>query len=188
MNKYDDHCFNTIGVELFTKEITIGRHTYTLQIWDTAGQERFKSLRTAFYRGCDICLLAYSVDDRSSFLNLASWKREFLQYAEISPDSVFSFVIIGTKIDVDGKNREVSEAEAIEWCQNQDTMPYVETSAKRAINVTAAFETAVDLWAQHEEALDNHQREFDNPTTAIHLTDDREDRDQNSFCCSAGIV
>jgi len=26
--------------------------TYKLQIWDTAGQERFRTITSAYYRGC----------------------------------------------------------------------------------------------------------------------------------------
>lgn len=69
---------------------------YFYQIWDTAGQERFKALRTPFYRGSDICLLAYAVDDRQSFTSLMHWRNEFLQYADV-PDS-FPFIVVGNKV------------------------------------------------------------------------------------------
>nr|CAH7766214.1 unnamed protein product [Callosobruchus chinensis] len=75
-NQFDEHSFHTIGVEFLNKDVEIDSETYTLQIWDTAGQERFKTLRTPFYRGSDICMLTYAVDDRS---DVTSEEREVTQ-------------------------------------------------------------------------------------------------------------
>lgn len=66
------------------------------QIWDTAGQERFKSLRTPFYRGSDMCLLTFSIDDPPSFKNLDLWRKEFVYYADVKAD--FPFLVVGNKV------------------------------------------------------------------------------------------
>lgn len=97
-NHFDEHSFHTIGVEFLNKDIEINGEAYTLQIWDTAGQERFKTLRTPFYRGSDICLLTYAVDDRTSFKNLTLWRSEFLKYADVREASTFPFIVIGNKV------------------------------------------------------------------------------------------
>nr|CAH7712167.1 unnamed protein product [Callosobruchus chinensis] len=98
-NQFDEHSFHTIGVEFLNKDVEIDSETYTLQvIWDTAGQERFKTLRTPFYRGSDICMLTYAVDDRVSFKNLQMWKNEFLYYADIKEKTQFPFIVIGNKV------------------------------------------------------------------------------------------
>lgn len=97
-NHFDEHSFHTIGVEFLNKDIDINGEAYTLQIWDTAGQERFKTLRTPFYRGSDICLLTYAVDDRTSFKNLALWRSEFLYYADVQEGSTFPFIVVGNKV------------------------------------------------------------------------------------------
>ena len=68
----------------------------SFQIWDTAGQERFKSLRTPFYRGSDMCLLTFALDDRKSFENLDNWRKEFIYYADVKPD--FPFMVVGNKV------------------------------------------------------------------------------------------
>lgn len=65
--------------------------------WDTAGQERFKALRTPFYRGSDICLLTYAVNDRDSFRGLKHWREEFIKYADVDGDS-FPFIVVGNKV------------------------------------------------------------------------------------------
>lgn len=97
-NHYDEQSFHTIGVEFLNKDIKINGESYTLQIWDTAGQERFKTLRTPFYRGSDICLLTYAVNDRTSFQNLTLWKKEFLYYADVQEEASFPFIVIGNKV------------------------------------------------------------------------------------------
>lgn len=65
--------------------------------WDTAGQERFKALRTPFYRGSDICLLTYAVNDRDSFRGLKHWREEFIKYADVDGNS-FPFIVVGNKV------------------------------------------------------------------------------------------
>lgn len=67
------------------------------QIWDTAGQERFRTLRTPFYRGTDICLLTFAVDDIQSFRNVDSWKNEFIKYSRTT-DINFPFIVVATKV------------------------------------------------------------------------------------------
>ena len=96
-NNFNQCGYHTIGVEFLNKDIEINGEIYTLQIWDTAGQERFRTLRTPFYRGSDICLLTYAVDDKNTFKNVSSWKSEFLQYADIQA-STFPFVLVGNKV------------------------------------------------------------------------------------------
>jgi len=103
-NHFDEHSFHTIGVEFLNKDIEINGEAYTLQIWDTAGQERFKTLRTPFYRGSDICLLTYAIDDRMSFRNLALWRSEFLKYADVQEGSTFPFIVVGNKVSYWVKN------------------------------------------------------------------------------------
>lgn len=56
-----------------------------------------QALRTPFYRGSDICLLAYAIDDLASFKGLAQWREEFIKYADIS-SSQFPFIVVGNKV------------------------------------------------------------------------------------------
>lgn len=152
-NKFDSQAFHTIGVEFLNRDLEVDGRLVTLQIWDTAGQERFKSLRTPFYRGADCCLLTFSVDDRQSFHNLCSWRKEFIFYADVKEPERFPFVVLGNKLD---KNeREVSTAEAQAWCSENGGYPYLETSAKDDTNVTGAFEEAVRQVLAMEEHMDH---------------------------------
>ena len=44
--------------------------------------------------------------------------------------------------------------EATSWCEENGSLPYVETSAKDAINVDKAFNMAVNIWSKLEELMD----------------------------------
>ncbi len=79
-DEFDPSCAHTVGVEFLKKEFKDGKVPYVVHIWDTAGQERFRSLRTPFYRGSDVCMLVYAVDDRKSFDNLKMWMAEFRKH------------------------------------------------------------------------------------------------------------
>jgi len=153
-NHFQEVSFHTIGVEFLNKELTINNDLFTLQIWDTAGQERFKSLRTPFYRGSDVCMLTFAVDDLSSFQNLAMWKKEFLFYADIKEGAFFPFIVVANKIDIGDENRRVTEAQARQWCEENGKLPYIEASAKDAVNVDKAFTMAVEIWSKMEELMD----------------------------------
>lgn len=71
-----------------------------------AGQERFRALRTPFYRGSDICLLSYAVNDRDSFRGLKQWREEFLKYADVDHEH-FPFIVVGNKVII---------IQPYEWC------------------------------------------------------------------------
>lgn len=174
--KFDSQSFHTIGVEFLNKDITVEGQSYTLQIWDTAGQERFKSLRTPFYRGSDLCLLVYAVDDIKSFKNLAMWRKEFLYYADVREKDNFPFILLGNKIDVN--ERAVSQEEAHHFCKEIGGIPYYETSAKDSTNVDVAFNAAVKRLNELEQS--KVKSDF-SATEGVNLA--RVPRKENSSCC-----
>ncbi|KAG7201999.1 hypothetical protein KM043_004688 [Ampulex compressa] len=95
-----------------------------------------------------------AVDDRTSFRNLALWRSEFLYYADVHEGSTFPFIVVGNKVDVPECEKQVSTEEAQAWCAENGDPPLVETSAKDATNVEAAFGAAVAAWTQLEARLE----------------------------------
>ncbi|XP_030033023.1 ras-related protein Rab-9A [Manduca sexta] len=165
-NHFDDHSFHTIGVEFMNKTIEVNDKQYTLQVWDTAGQERFKSLRTPFYRGSDICILAYAIDDRSSFNNIKMWLNEFLHYAGVKNGiERYPFMVVGNKSDVSSKDREVSYEQLKQWCEDNKIATYIETSAKNDNNVVEAFSMAVQRWVELEQRAEKELNLMHHPDT-----------------------
>ncbi len=158
MNQYVSKRFSnqykaTIGADFLTKEIMVDDKLVTLQIWDTAGQERFQSLGVAFYRGADACILCYDITNQRSFENLDSWREEFLVQAGPSDEESFPFVVLGNKVDKETERR-VSKNKAAQWCKGKD-IALMETSAKDAIKVEAAFVEAAKLALAQESSTDD---------------------------------
>lgn len=58
------------------------------------------------------------------------------------------------QVDVPESERQVYMEEAQAWCSENGNPPLVETSAKDATNVEAAFGAAVDAWARLEARLE----------------------------------
>ena len=172
-NEFNSQSFHTIGVEFLNKDVRVGDETLTLQIWDTAGQERFKSLRTPFYRGSDVCMLTFDVNDSNSFANITMWKQEFLHYADVRDPEKFAFVLIGNKVDMG--QRTVRREEAEDWCAQHGSMPYYETSAKDNINVEKAFVAAAERVMRQEPVI---KAEY---ADALHVND--TPAKPSSSCC-----
>ncbi|XP_023160604.2 ras-related protein Rab-9B [Drosophila hydei] len=180
-NRYEENNFHTIGVEFMNKDITVDGEKYTLQIWDTAGQERFRALRTPFYRGSDMCLLCYALDDRDSLRGLRLWRNEFINYADVKADR-FPFIVVGNKNDIRPERRQVGYEDAQQWCTEHGISSHIETSSKTATNVTDAFVLALRQWKTMERVAEAEQRQHGDTidlTQPIRLMQRRQ-------CCTGG--
>ena len=132
---WNDTFVPTIGVDFKIKTFDIDEKKIKMQIWDTAGQERFKNIIASYYRGAHGILLIYDVTDKDSFKNLSNWLIEIEKNAS---KNVLK-VLIGNKSDLEDKR-------VITFNQGKDFadaygLKFIETSAKKNLNVNEAFET-----------------------------------------------
>ena len=142
-----------------------------LSLWDTAGQETYKSITRSYFRGASGALLVFDITRRSTFDSVTSWLHDLRQIAEEG----IVVVLVGNKRDLcaedatttsnghapesaetQGLQREnkraVTTAEAQEWCQRNNVLRYVETSAKSGAGVEAAFlEVAESIYRNIEK-------------------------------------
>lgn len=175
-NKFSNQYKATIGADFLTKEVMVDERLVTMQIWDTAGQERFQSLGVAFYRGADCCVLVFDVTVAKTFETLDSWRDEFLIQASPRDPENFPFVVLGNKIDLEG--RAISQKRAMSWCQGKNGIPYFETSAKDSTNVEQAFQTIAKNALQQEADVEMYN-EFPDP---IKITQDSGKKDDGCAC------
>ena len=136
-------------------------------------------MRTPFYRGSDICLLVFAVNDRQSLENLAQWKKEFLYYADVKDPENFPFIVLGNKIDIE-EERVVDMDEAKSWCQEYGQLPYFETSAKDNTNVDLAFSSSVKRRSGLEQNLDRQMKTLTPGGVNLNY---QEPNKKPSFCC-----
>ena len=129
---FTESFISTIGVDFRFRTVKIGDKTVKLQIWDTAGQERFRTITSAYYRGADGIIMVYDVTARESFNHVKEWLVEVDKYASADTCKL----LIGNKSD--RSDRQVSEQDGQSLARELG-MPFLETSARTAENVEAAF-------------------------------------------------
>lgn len=135
-------------------------------------------MRTPFYRGSDICILTFAIDDKASFQNLEVWRDEFLHYADVTDKLHFPFVVIGNKLDIESEKREVAYETVVDWCNANGNLPYIETSAKDSTNVIDAFNAAVDRYVKLDSRMDRHI-----VGQTVSLVPGTERSDETKVCC-----
>ncbi|KAL5533198.1 hypothetical protein ACEPAF_4974 [Sanghuangporus sanghuang] len=132
---YTESYISTIGVDFKIRTIELDGKTVKLQIWDTAGQERFRTITSSYYRGAHGIIVVYDVTDNDTFRNVKQWLQEIDRYASEGVNKL----LVGNKADR-ASEKVVEYAVASEFAKNLG-IPFLETSAKTAVNVEQAFLT-----------------------------------------------
>jgi len=145
-DNFTDSYISTIGVDFRFRTVTIDKKTVKLQIWDTAGQERFRTITSAYYRGADGIIMVYDVTSQESFDHVEEWLSEVDRYANENT----SKLLIGNKADLIDE-KQVQEEVAQRFADKLG-IPFLETSAKAATNVEAAFLTMAKELIKTKEA------------------------------------
>ncbi|KAK2586350.1 hypothetical protein KPH14_010642 [Odynerus spinipes] len=97
-------------------------------------------------------------------------------YRDVEEGSTFPFIVVGNKVDVSESEKQVTTEEARAWCAENGDPPLVETSAKDATNVEAAFAAAVAAWARLEARLER-------PLVEDTVDLSKQQSPQRSSCC-----
>ena len=162
------------------KTIEIDEKKIKIQIWDTAGQERFKTITQTYYKGAMGIILAYSVDDRDSFLNIESWMKQIKQHANEN----VCMLLVGTKSDI--PNRIVSLEEGKRLAESYG-IPFYETSAKKDMNINDAFYSIAraikdTFFSKPNQSIYNPKETNNNQKLQKVLNND-EGKKEASGCC-----
>ncbi|KMZ73255.1 GTP-binding protein YPTM1 [Zostera marina] len=176
-DSYMDSYISTIGVDFKIKTIDLDAKVVKLQIWDTAGQERFRTITSSYYRGAHGIIIVYDVTEMETFINVKQWLKEINNYAS---DTVRK-VLVGNKCDM-LENRAVKTEEAKAFADSLG-IPFIETSAKDAINVEQAFLT---MSAEIKKNMNKHPSGNFNSANTVNMKGQpiRQDEPPSSNCCS----
>ena len=136
---FPENYISTIGVEYKIKLVELNGTKIILKIWDTCGQERYKSLARTFLKDADGILFVYDISNKQSFEHIKDWIRE----SEES-NSEFQKIVLGNKIDLPEKSREVPKEKLIKYI-NEKKYKGLEVSAKTGENVENAFSMLTQL-------------------------------------------
>ncbi|KAM6961175.1 ras-related protein Rab-19 [Aplochiton taeniatus] len=125
---------NTIGVDFTVRTLDIDGKKVKMQVWDTAGQERFRTITQSYYRSAHGAIVAYDLTRRTTFDSVPHWIQEVEQFGAAS----IVLILIGNKSDLHSQ-RQVLFEDACTLAEKRGALAALETSAKQAQNVEAAF-------------------------------------------------
>jgi len=145
-DSFTDSYISTIGVDFRFRTVNIDMKTVKLQIWDTAGQERFRTITSAYYRGAHGIIMVYDVTNYESFEHVEEWLNEVNRHASESTLKL----LVGNKADLQ-EDKKVPSEDAKNFADKLG-ISFLETSAKNATNVEAAFLTMAKQLIQAKEA------------------------------------
>ena len=112
----------TLGIDFFTKTLSVGSESYHLKIWDTAGAERFHSLTHTYLRDADVVVVVYDLTSRES--HIVKW----MQMLEQTEAKVVG--VVGNKYDLKRVNRENIDDILHPWKRQSMKILQVELSSK----------------------------------------------------------
>ncbi|XP_014674628.1 PREDICTED: ras-related protein Rab-5B-like [Priapulus caudatus] len=126
---------STIGAAFLTQTVCLDDITVKFEIWDTAGQERYHSLAPMYYRGAQAAIVVYDITSQDTFNRAKSWVKELQRQA--NPNIVIA--LAGNKADL--ADKRMVEFEDGQAYADENSLVFVETSAKTAMNVNDVFLT-----------------------------------------------
>uniref|UniRef100_A0A4W5R7M6 small monomeric GTPase n=1 Tax=Hucho hucho TaxID=62062 RepID=A0A4W5R7M6_9TELE len=131
--QFHEYQESTIGAAFLTQTVCLDDTTVKFEIWDTAGQERYHSLAPMYYRGAQAAIVVYDITNTDTFTRAKNWVKELQRQA--SPNIVIA--LAGNKADLANKRAvDFQEAQAY---SDDNSLLFMETSAKTAMNVNEIF-------------------------------------------------
>ncbi|SCU82999.1 LADA_0C09120g1_1 [Lachancea dasiensis] len=124
----------------YRRQVVLDGKVSVLDILDTAGQEEYSAMREQYMRTGEGFMLVYSVTSRTSFDELMTYYQQILRVKDADYVPVF---LVGNKSDLEDE-RQVSYEDGVALAK-QFNAPFMETSAKQAINVEESFYGLVRL-------------------------------------------
>ena len=142
-----------------------------------AGQESFRSITRSYYRDAAGALLVYDITRRESFNHLTRW----LEEARQNGNPNMTIMLIGNKRDLEHR-RAVSTKEG-EVFAAENGLVFLETSAKTAANVEAAFiKTAENIYSKIQEGLYDPSREGNGVKLGIMANASKSTKNSGGCC------
>ena len=93
----------TLSLEYHTYIISLNEYSIRMQIWDTAGQEKFDSIINNYYKGTEVGIFVYSIENEDSFTNVKKW---FADLKENTGENSVK-ILLGNKSDLEEEEKRV---------------------------------------------------------------------------------
>jgi len=137
---FGDSYICNIGVDFKIMRVRYRGMVVKLQLWDTAGPERFRSITSAYYRGCDGVIVMYDQTDRTSFEQAANWLGEVRKYGRHDTQ----VLLCASKDDLPSAKKTITREEGTAKAAALG-LGFAEISAKTGTGVDCAMATLLHL-------------------------------------------
>lgn len=154
---------STIGASFIQKKVCTENGVIQLNIWDTAGQERFRSLVSAYTRGCHAAIICFSCELFSSFENVDVWIDELNKHC-----SKCLIVACQNKSDLEN----IIPDETVNQWSHLHKIPVFKTSAKTGAGIEEMFGFISN------QLVDNMQKTIHEAQETL-----KESNKENGNCC-----
>lgn len=141
----------TIGVDFLEKQTRVGKDDVRLMVWDTAGQEEFDAITKAYYRGAQVCVLAFSTVDRDSFLAIESWKKKV-------EDEVCDIVMTIVQNKIDLIDEAVMTTDEVDALAKRLKLKLFRVSVKEGFNVEQVFDYLAVKYLDRRRRLEEESK------------------------------
>uniref|UniRef100_A0A673AH42 small monomeric GTPase n=1 Tax=Sphaeramia orbicularis TaxID=375764 RepID=A0A673AH42_9TELE len=131
--QFQDNLESTIGAAFVTQTVCLDDTTVKFEIWDTAGQERYHSLAPMYYRGAQAAIVVYDITNTDTFARAKNWVKELQRQASTN----IVIALAGNKADI--ANKRAVELKEAQTYADDNSLLFMETSAKTAMNVNEIF-------------------------------------------------
>lgn len=127
----------TVGIDFFSKTVSVGERSVYMTLWDTAGAERFHSLIHSYLRDMDLAILVYDTSKRHS--NIVFWMRCIEQY---HPKVIG---VIGNKSDLTHVNVDNMDDLLFPWKRQSKVILHETLSARNPEKVKSFFKRCLQV-------------------------------------------
>ena len=118
---------STLSIEYHSYITSVNNYTLRMQLWDTAGQEKFNAIISNYYKGTDVGIFLYSIDNEKSFNNVEIWFKNLKENNENTLN-----ILIGNKRDTENEEggRVVTYERAEKFAEDNKFFAFREISCK----------------------------------------------------------
>lgn len=153
---YDDTLVATIGVEYKCNTVYNDKGPVLFKIWDIAGQDRFKSIIPSVFKGVDIVIYMFDIQNKNSFDSIAeNWIPSVKEHVN-NPNLIT--LLVANKCECPLIDRKILNTDIKHLIRDHDfeKSNYYEISAKNGLNIKQMFKTLSIQYMQiHDKILLN---------------------------------
>lgn len=118
---------STLSIEYHSYITSVNNYTLRMQLWDTAGQEKFNAIINNYYKGTDVGIFLYSIDNEKSFINVENW------FKNLKENNINTLnILIGNKRDKENEEggRVITYERAEKFAEDNKFFAFREISCK----------------------------------------------------------